>query len=61
MRAVSRRTEELIQTDKEHIIHPWITVGQNSGIIFEKAHGIYLVDTEGKEYVDMASASGWLR
>jgi len=57
MRAVSKRTEEFIQADREHIIHPWVAVGQNSGIIFEKAHGIYLVDTEGKEYVDLASGN----
>jgi adenosylmethionine-8-amino-7-oxononanoate aminotransferase len=32
-------------------------VGTNSGIVFEKAYGVYLVDTEGKEYVDMASGN----
>ena len=57
MSVVNRRTELLLKADREHIIHPWIAAGQNSGIIFEKAHGIYLVDTEGKEYVDMASGN----
>jgi len=57
MNELSKRTEQLLKVDREHIIHPWITVGQNSGIVFEKAHGIYLVNTEGKEYVDMASGN----
>ena len=50
----SKRTEELIQADREHLIHPYIVVGQTTGIIIEEAHGIYLVDTEGKEYMDMS-------
>ncbi len=54
---MNRRTQELVKADAEHVIHPWYTVGQNSGIVFEKAHGIYLVDTEGKEYIDLASGN----
>lgn len=54
---MSKRTEELLKADVQHIIHPWYIVGQNSGIVFEKAHGIYLVDTEGKQYIDMASGN----
>ena len=52
-----KRTEELIKSDAEYIIHPWYMVGQNSGIVFEKSRGIYLVDTEGMEYIDMASGN----
>jgi len=52
---ISKRTQELLQADKEHVIHPYCIVGQNKGVVFEKAHGIYLVDTEGKEYVDFCS------
>jgi len=52
---VSERTAELIKADIEHIIRPGYIVGQSSGIVFEEAHGVYLVDTEGKEYIDMAS------
>ncbi|MFC1904100.1 aspartate aminotransferase family protein [Chloroflexota bacterium] len=54
---MSKRTEELIKTDAEHVIHSGCIVGQNSGLIIEKAHGIYLVDTEGKEYIDLASGN----
>lgn len=54
---VSKRTEELLKADIEHVIHPGNIFGQNSGIVFEEAHGVYLVDTEGKEYIDMASGN----
>jgi len=52
---VSKRTQELLQADAEQLLHPMYTVGQNRGIVMEKAHGIYLVDTEGKEYIDLTS------
>jgi len=52
---ISKRTQELLQADKEHIIHPFGVVGQNKGLVIEKTHGIYLVDTEGKEYIDLSS------
>jgi 4-aminobutyrate--pyruvate transaminase len=51
------RTAELNNADLEHVIHPNYEVGRNSGIVFEKAKGVYLVDTEGKEYIDMASGN----
>jgi len=54
MNMTSKRTEGLIQTDREHLIHPYAVVGQTTGIVIEEAHGIYLVDTEGKEYMDMS-------
>lgn len=52
---LSKRTQDLIQADKEHHVHPWWIVGQEVSAVFEEAHGIYLVDTEGKEYIDLAS------
>ena len=51
----SERTKELLQADLEHVVHPFCVVGENLGIVFEKSHGIYLVDTEGKEYIDLSS------
>jgi adenosylmethionine-8-amino-7-oxononanoate aminotransferase len=51
----TRRTQELIRADKEHQVHPWWVVGQEISKVFEKGHGIYLVDTEGQEYMDFAS------
>lgn len=50
-----RDTEKWIAADKAHQVHPWWPVGQEVERVFEKGHGIYLVDTEGKEYLDLAS------
>jgi len=52
---ISQRTQELLQADIDHVLHPFYTVGQNMGMVIEKAHGIYVVDTEGKEYIDFSS------
>ncbi len=49
------RTEELLRWDREHIVHGRWPIGENNGIVAEKSHGIYLQDTEGKEYIDGAS------
>jgi adenosylmethionine-8-amino-7-oxononanoate aminotransferase len=56
---VSKKTEELIKWDAEHIIHPYTPVGHNAGLVIEKGHGIWLVDTEGKEYIDMGAQLGY--
>ena len=52
---VSKRTQELLKADAEHVVHGMYTVGRNIGIVMEKAHGIYLEDSEGKEYIDLSS------
>ena len=52
---VTKRTQELLKADAEKVVHGMYTVGRNMGIVMEKAHGIYLVDTEGKEYIDLSS------
>ncbi|NQT04888.1 MAG: aspartate aminotransferase family protein, partial [Dehalococcoidia bacterium] len=52
---VSKRTQELLKADAEHVVHGMHTVGRNIGIVMEKAHGIYLEDSEGKEYIDLSS------
>jgi len=51
----SKRTRELLKWDREHMVHGRCAIGENNGIIIEKSHGIYLQDTEGKEYIDGAS------
>jgi len=54
MTKATLRTEQLLKIDLAHIIHPYAVVGQNTGIIFESTHDrIYLVDTNGKEYIDL--------
>ena len=53
---VDARTRQFLEWDRSHIVHPLFPVdGQLPGIVFEKADGIMLVDTEGKEYIDIAS------
>jgi putrescine aminotransferase len=49
------REEELIKWDADHVMHWVIPVGQNAGVIMDKAKGISFYDTEGKEYIDGAS------
>lgn len=51
----SKRTEELLKWDREHIVHSRYGIGGNIGIITDKTHGIYFQDTEGKDYIDGAS------
>ena len=51
----SKRTQELIKWDKEHLIHPVTPVGREPDVIWEKAHGIMIQDTEGREYIDVSS------
>jgi putrescine aminotransferase len=51
----SKRTEELLQWDREHIVHSKYGMGSNNGIIIDKGYGIYFQDTEGKEYIDGSS------
>jgi adenosylmethionine-8-amino-7-oxononanoate aminotransferase len=49
------RTEELVQYDNEHVVHGLATVGKNAGFVIERADGIMLVDTEGRELMDLSS------
>lgn len=52
----TKRTEELLKWDEDHILHALGTVGQNLGLApFEEAQGIMIKDTEGKEYMDLSS------
>jgi len=51
----SKRTEELLKWDREHIVHGRWAIGGNNGIVTDKCHGVYFQDTEGKEYIDGAS------
>jgi len=57
---VSKRTEDLIKWDEEHIIHPWAPIGHTQlKLVIEKGHGVWLQDTEGKQYIDMAAQMGY--
>lgn len=49
------KTEELLKWDADHLMHWVMPVGQNAGIILDRAEGISFYDTTGKEYLDGAS------
>lgn len=51
----NQRTTELLALDKKHVIHCEIWPGYQSGIVWERGQGVYLYDTEGKEYIDFTS------
>lgn len=47
--------EALLKFDAEHVVH-WVhPVGQNAGRIFDRSHGVSLVDTDDKELLDGSS------
>ena len=48
-------TKELLKWDADHLVHSLFPIGQNNGKIFEKAEGVTLQDTEGKEYLDFGA------
>jgi len=52
---VSKKTEELLKYDAEHVLHSLGSVGSNYGFAFESAEGIKVKDSDGKEYMDLSS------
>lgn len=51
----NNRTQELINLDLKHVIHPFGIVGSKKGPVLEKAYGVTLEDTDGKKYIEGAS------
>jgi len=49
------RKQELAQKDVAHLLHPLGIIGKAPELIFERGKGVYLWDTEGKQYIDMSS------
>ena len=49
------KEEKLLKWDADHLLHWVMPVGQNAGIILDRADGIRFYDTTGKEYIDGAS------
>ncbi len=52
---MSTDTQEMLQSDAEHILHWVIPVGENAGRIFTHSKGVSLVDSDGKEMLDGSS------
>lgn len=56
---MSDRTKKLAQYDLEYIWHPFTQMREyekREPIVIEEAEGVYLVDTEGKKYIDGVSS-----
>ena len=49
------KTEELLQWDRDHLIHSMWPMGTTRGMVFDTAEGVIIRDTEGKEYIDSSS------
>ena len=56
---MSDRTKKLAQYDLEYIWHPFTQMREyekRETIVIEEAEGVYLVDTEGRKYIDGVSS-----
>ena len=51
----NKEIHELIEWDREHLIHPICPIGENAAFIIDKAEGIVFKDIEGNEYLDASS------
>ncbi len=45
-------TQELKKLDRQHLIYSWKAQGAVDPIIMDRADGIYMWDTDGKQYID---------
>ena len=52
---MSNKEDEMFKWDASHLMHWVMPVGQNAGIMVDRAKGISFFDTNGKEYIDGAS------
>ncbi|MGI8552152.1 MAG: aspartate aminotransferase family protein [Dehalococcoidia bacterium] len=49
--------QDLVQNDLEHVIHPlYHPKAQENALIFERGEGIWLIDINGKRYIDALSS-----
>lgn len=56
---MNAKTKRLIKLDKEHLWHPFTQMKEwlsSDPLIIEKGQGNYLIDTEGKKYLDGVSS-----
>jgi adenosylmethionine-8-amino-7-oxononanoate aminotransferase len=51
----SEETRKLLDWDREHVIHPAAEIGVEPAAVIDEGYGIYIKDTDGKEYIDGAS------
>jgi adenosylmethionine-8-amino-7-oxononanoate aminotransferase len=56
---MNRRTEKLINLDKQYLWHPFTQMNhwlQTEPVVIESGDGFYLIDTEGRRYIDGVSS-----
>ena len=56
---MNERTKRLIELDKKYIWHPFTQMAgwlESEPVIIEHGDGFYLVDTEGRRYIDGVSS-----
>ncbi len=54
-RAMRINEKELLKWDADHLMHWVMPIGQNAGLIMDRAEGVCFYDTQGREYIDGAS------
>ncbi|MCK4752178.1 MAG: adenosylmethionine--8-amino-7-oxononanoate transaminase [Planctomycetes bacterium] len=56
---MNERTKKLIELDKKHLWHPFTQMAdwlKSEPVIIDSAEGFYLIDTDGKSYIDGVSS-----
>ncbi|MBE0537634.1 MAG: adenosylmethionine--8-amino-7-oxononanoate transaminase [Phycisphaerae bacterium] len=56
---MNERTRELVKADKEYVWHPFTQMAgwlSSEPVVIESGEGFYLVDTEGRRYIDGVSS-----
>jgi len=59
MKSLESRTKELVQKDKKYLWHPFTQMKdweKEDVLVIEKGEGMYLIDTEGRRYLDGVSS-----
>jgi taurine--2-oxoglutarate transaminase len=49
------RSSEILARSREYVLHPWATQGKWEPTVFVGGEGCYLVDAEGRRYLDFSS------
>ena len=52
---LTRDTDDLLERGRRFVLHPWATQGTWGPTTFVGGEGCYLVDSEGRRYLDFSS------
>jgi putrescine aminotransferase len=45
----------LLELDRRHLVHPYLAVGAEPHVAFERGEGVFLYDVDGRRYLDARS------